>query len=374
MEHDPMEDNYRASDGAELRAGSASLPDHVDPSSEVYLKPLGLRGGAALAWRALEVIVQCDGLVQRFTADDASVLKWSERIGGAVQVRVPLRLNALQAPRAELAGLQLDRPLIMGVLNVTPDSFSDAGDHAETDVAIAAGRAMIDQGADIVDVGGESTRPRATQPVEQDERARALPVIKALAGGGGTISVDTRRAAIMEDALEAGAAIINDVSALTGDPQSMAVVAASTAPVILMHMQGTPETMQDDPSYQCAPLDIFDWLDGRIKACEAAGIARQRIIVDPGIGFGKTVDHNLSILRDLAVFHGLGCALAVGVSRKAFIGRLSGAAAPKERLPGSLAAMLHTVAQGTHIVRVHDVAETAQALAIQGALFPPDDV
>jgi len=373
MEHDPVENNVRANDGAGLRTGSVALPGYVDPSSEIYLKPLGLRGGTALAWRELEVIARCDGLVQRFATDDASVLKWSEGIGGAVQVSVSLRLNALRVPRVPLAGLRFDRPLIMGVLNVTPDSFSDAGDHAETDIAIAAGRAMIDQGADIVDVGGESTRPRATQPVEHEERARVLPVIKALAGEGGTISVDTRRAAIMEVALEAGAAIVNDVSALTGDPQSMAVVAASTAPVILMHMQGTPETMQDDPSYGCAPLDIFDWLDARIKACEAAGIARQRIIVDPGIGFGKTVDHNLDILRDLTVFHGLGCALAVGVSRKAFIGRLSGAAVPKERLPGSLAAVLHTVAQGAHIVRVHDVAETAQALAVQRALLSGDD-
>ncbi|MCH8834947.1 MAG: dihydropteroate synthase, partial [Proteobacteria bacterium] len=189
-----------------------------------------------------------------------------------------------------------------------------------------------------------------------------------LSEAGFVVSVDTRHARVMEAALDAGAAIINDITALTGDPGSMAVAAARGAPVILVHMQGEPRTMQDEPRYEDAALDVYDYLAGRVAACEAAGVERTRIAVDPGIGFGKTVDHNVRILNRLALYHGLGCALVLGVSRKSFIARLSRGEAPKQRLAGSLAAALAAVAQGAHILRVHDVAETRQALSAWSAI------
>ena len=277
-------------------------------------------------------------------------------------------LERIGAPRAPFARLALDTPRVMGVINVTPDSFSDGGDFADAGTAIAAGHAMCAAGADILDVGGESTRP-GSDPVTPDaERARVLPVIEALAAAGATVSIDSRRAAVMRAALAAGAAVVNDVSALSADPDSPAVVAAAGAPVVLMHMLGEPKTMQRDPVYVDAPLDVYDTLEARIAACEAAGIPRQRIAVDPGIGFGKTLDHNLAILRDIGIFHGLGCALLLGVSRKSFITLIAGEAAPKERLPGSLAAALAGLDRGVQIVRVHDVAETVQALAVWRAI------
>jgi dihydropteroate synthase len=227
---------------------------------------------------------------------------------------------------------------------------------------------MAEAGADIVDVGGESTRPGSSPVEEAEELDRAIPVVEALAAEGITVSIDTRKAAVMKAALQAGAKMINDVSALRADAGSLAVAAGHDGPVILMHMLGTPETMQQDPHYDYAPLDIFDFLEHRMAAFVEAGIARERLIVDPGIGFGKTIAHNLEVLRDLAVLHGLGCPLMVGASHKGFIGRLSSQAPPKARLPGSLACALHAVTQGAHIVRVHDVAETVQALNIWRAV------
>lgn len=256
----------------------------------------------------------------------------------------------------------------MGAINVTPDSFSDGGDRFARDTAVAAGRALAEAGAHIVDVGGESTRPRAMPPSQSEELARVIPVVEALAGDGLVVSIDTRRPMVMAEAARAGAKIINDVSALGADPASLSVAASHGGPVVLMHMQGTPETMQREPRYDYAPLDVFDFLEARIEACVAAGIPRERLIVDPGIGFGKTVAHNLEILRDVAVLHGLGCPVMVGVSRKSFIGRLSANEPPKARVAGSVAAVLHAVSQGVQIVRVHDVAETRQALSVWGAI------
>ena len=260
----------------------------------------------------------------------------------------------------------------MGVLNVTPDSFSDGGDFAEPYDAIAHGRAMAEAGADIVDVGGESTRPGSQPPSEAEEMRRVVPVIRALADDGLLVSVDTRRAAVMDAALDAGARIVNDMSALGYDPEARTVVARRGAWVVLAHMQGTPDTMQKRPRYDDASLDVFDALAAHVNAAEASGIPRSRMIVDPGIGFGKTARHNLEILRDLALFHGLGCPLLVGASRKSFVGRLSAGEAPKARLPGSLAAGLHALGEGAHILRVHDVAETRQALAIWQGIRDPE--
>ena len=268
----------------------------------------------------------------------------------------------LVTPRAPLAGLPKDRTAIMGILNITPDSFSDGGQHADAGIAITAARMMAAAGADIVDIGAESTRPRATPVDTPTESARLAPVLDGL--GGINWSIDTRKAAIMAEALDAGAVLVNDVSALGHDPAALALVAARGCPVVLMHAQGSPATMQDAPRYDDVLLDVYDWLSARIVVCVAAGIDRSRIIVDPGIGFGKGLAHNLALLRGLALFHGLGVPVLLGASRKALIGRLAGELAPGDRLPGSLALALHAAAQGVQVVRVHDVAETAQALAV----------
>jgi dihydropteroate synthase len=278
------------------------------------------------------------------------------------------RLAKLAAPRRPWAGLALDRPLVMGILNVTPDSFSDGGDFVDQERAIAHGKAMLAEGAEIIDVGGESTRPGATPVEPAVERARVAPVVATLAAAGAVVSIDTRHAAVMGEAVEKGARIVNDVSALTGDPASRKVVAATGAAVVLMHMQGEPRTMQQNPTYDSAPVEVADYLASRLADCVASGIAPERVVVDPGIGFGKDRGHNLELLERIAMLHGLGCGILLGVSRKSIIGRLTNSVAAKDRLPGSLAAELHGIGQGVQIVRVHDVAETRQAIAVWQAI------
>ncbi len=276
-------------------------------------------------------------------------------------------LAALTSARAPLAGLPAGRTAVMGIINVTPDSFSDGGRNAAPDVAIAAARAQVAAGADIIDIGAESTRPKADIVDLATEQARLAPVLAGLAGLHW--SIDTRKAGIMAMALDHGAVLINDVSALSHDPAALALVAARGCPVVLMHAQGDPATMQDAPAYDDALLDVYDWLAARVDACVAAGIDRSRIMIDPGIGFGKTLAHNLAILQGVALLHGLGVPVLLGASRKALVGRLAeaGGAAevlPDARLPGSIAIALHAAACGVQVVRVHDVPETVQALAV----------
>jgi len=277
------------------------------------------------------------------------------------------RLEALTSPRAPLAGLALSgrgaRTWIMGVCNVTPDSFSDGGDHADAVAGIAFARRLVEAGADIIDIGGESTRPGATPVSRGEELDRVLPVVEALAADGVLVSIDTRHAEVMSAAISAGAAIVNDVAALT-EPGALDVVARSKAAVILMHMRGTPETMQARPAYDDVVGEVFDWLADRISACHAAGIGHDRIAIDPGFGFGKTVEHNAALLAQIGRFHGLGCGLAAGLSRKSFIGAWTGESDAKARMPGSLAAAVAVAAQGAQVVRVHDVAETRAALSV----------
>ena len=369
---------------------SSDLPRGLSPSARVYLRPIGLLSGdvaeAALAsgaarrlaggrfaFSACEVLVRDAGAISATIAGIDAIVDWEAAAG-------PLEL--LSAPRAPFCGIAMDRPAIMGVINVTPDSFSDGGDNADTETAIAHGRAMAEAGAAILDVGGESTRPGSDPVDAETELARVLPVIAGLVGdradAGVPVSIDSRRGAVMAAALDAGAVLVNDVSALSFDEGSLGVVADSGAPVVLMHTLGDPKTMQLEPVYDCAPLDVYDYLEERIEACLAAGIGRERIAIDPGIGFGKTppsgeshLGHNIEILQRLGLFHGLGCALLLGVSRKSFIGRLAGVEAPKDRLPGSLAAGLAGLDQGVQMLRVHDVAETMQALAVWDALTAP---
>ncbi len=279
-------------------------------------------------------------------------------------------LNRLSAPRSAFAGLSLDRPRIMGILNVTPDSFSDGGRHLDEDRAVEHGLAMMRDGADIIDIGAESTRPGA-QPVPAEEQMRrAIPVVGRLARHGAVVSMDTRSAAVMRAALAAGARILNDVSALTHDPDSLGVAAASTAGVVLMHMRGAPETMNTAPAYADPALDVFDELEQRVQACETAGIPRGRLLVDPGIGFAKRMTHGAAIARALSLFHGTGCGVMVGFSRKGLIARWAKEVEPGARLPGSLAAALLAFSQGVQVVRVHDVAATAQARDVWEALSP----
>jgi dihydropteroate synthase len=265
------------------------------------------------------------------------------------------------------AGLSLDRPLVMGVVNVTPDSFSDGGEAFAFDDALARAYRMLEDGADIIDIGGESTRPGAAKVSLEEEIRRTAPVVERLARDGAKVSIDSRHADVMQAALNVGAVILNDVSALSG-PGSLAVASCSNAAIVLMHMQGQPGTMQANPTYADAPGEVLVYLKSRVAACEAVGIARERIAVDPGIGFGKTVAHNLQILKRLDLYRDLGLPLLLGVSRKSFIGQVTGEADSQHRLPGSLAAALWAVEQGAAIVRVHDVAETAQALKVWAAI------
>jgi dihydropteroate synthase len=256
----------------------------------------------------------------------------------------------------------------MGVVNVTPDSFSDGGEFLDPAAAIAHGLRLHAEGADIVDVGGESTRPGAAAVPADEEIRRVVPVIEALAGAGVLVSIDTRTAAVMRAGIAAGARMINDISALRHDPEALATAGASGLPVVLMHSQGEPATMQVAPTYELAPLDVFDHLAARVQAWTDAGHDRAHLVIDPGIGFGKTLEHNLQILSQLGLYLGLGLPVLLGVSRKSFIGRLAGGAAPADRLPGSLAAALRGAAAGIALLRVHDVAATQQALAVWRAL------
>lgn len=290
------------------------------------------------------------------------------RLGGLSDLTA-LQRDGFGAPRADFAGLTMDCPRIMGILNVTPDSFSDGGRFQEQAAALTQARAMA-AAADILDIGGESTRPGAVDVDEDEEIARTAPVIAALrAGGAGIrISIDTRKAVVAAAALDAGADIVNDVAALGHDPQMAGVVARSGAKVILMHAQGTPAAMQADPSYPNVLLDVYDFLQEKLSMADAAGIAREKIVLDPGIGFGKTVAHNLALIRGLSLFHGLGCPILLGASRKRFIGTISGTEDASARMPGSLSVALAGLAQGVQITRVHDVVESRQAFALWRAV------
>ncbi|MBI4184440.1 MAG: dihydropteroate synthase [Proteobacteria bacterium] len=372
--------------------GSFRLTDPglaAEPAGRVYLRPVGLLTGAgaraaveagaarwlaggAVAFLALEVLVRSDDTVARRAGPLAEVVAWAGAQAAPLAEHVAATIERLAAPRPPFAGLALDRPRLMGVVNVTPDSFSDGGDAFLAADARARGLDLVAAGAELIDIGGESTRPGSEAVSENEELARVMPVIEGLrrepAAADAVLSIDTRRARVMRAAVDAGARVVNDVTALAGDPGSLDAVARSGAAAVLMHMRGEPRTMQENPTYAYAPLDVFDALAARVAAAEAAGIARARIAVDPGIGFGKTVAHNLEILGHLALFHGLGCALALGVSRKSFIGRLSRGEPPKGRIAGTIAANQVGLAQGAQVLRVHDVAEARQALAVWRAI------
>jgi dihydropteroate synthase len=340
----------------------------------IYVRPLGriasteavrppelglvVAGRENLRFAAAEIAERERGVAQRRLVTAAEL---AGEAGGALSAVLP----RIQQTRPPLAGLAMDRPRIMGIVNVTPDSFSDGGRWLDAGAAIAHGLQLAAEGADILDIGGESTRPGAEPIGMEEELRRVIPVIAALANQvRAPISIDTRNAGVMRRAADVGARIINDVAALGHDPDALRAAAETGLPVVLMHAQGDPRTMQLDPRYDDVVLDVYDWLAARIAVCEAAGIPRSRIIVDPGIGFGKTADHNSALIGSLSILHGLGCPILLGASRKSFIGRLSGGAPADQRLPGSVAAALLGAAQGAQILRVHDVAATRQALTI----------
>jgi dihydropteroate synthase len=341
----------------------------IPPSARLYLRPTAfvdapfgrdgqvLRLAGGLLWfSAFEVIAVEDGrrVAERLVPVER-IEAFFDQIDPDQAESARKSILRITSPRPPLTlgerVVRLDQPQVMAILNMTPDSFSDGGAHLDDPVAAAdAGFAMAQAGAAIIDVGGESTRPGAQTVWE--------------VAGGAAVSIDTRKAAVMEAALGAGAHIVNDVSALCWDPRSIEVLAERSCPVVLMHHQGTPETMQQRPSYGDALIEVYDWLEARIAAAEAGGIARERIIVDPGIGFGKTVRHSLALLNGMSLFHGLGCPIVLGASRKRLIGALSNEAPVGERLGGSVALALLGAAQGVQILRVHDAAETLQALRV----------
>jgi dihydropteroate synthase len=300
--------------------------------------------------RTSSELVPVESIESRF--DDDMAGQWQ----ALTSARAPLQLGE--------RAIRLDQPQVMGIVNVTPDSFSDGGRFADSAAAAEAGADMAAGGAAIVDVGGESTRPGAKTVWEGDEIERVIPVVRQLAMSGAAVSVDTRKADVMTAAIDAGARMVNDVSALTHDGRSGGVIAASDVPVVLMHHKGSPETMQDDPRYDDVLVEIYLWLEERIAAAESAGIKRERIMVDPGFGFGKNVGHNLELMNGLAMFHSLGCPVVIGASRKRTIGALSGEAPANGRLGGSIAFAIKAAEQGAQLLRVHDVPETVQALRI----------
>jgi dihydropteroate synthase len=318
-----------------------------------------LAGGIA-AFTHAEIVTRSDGGTRR------SFVTYGE-----AKAAMPSTVEVIERPRPAFAGVAMDRPAIMGIINVTPDSFSDGGRHNAPDAGIVHGQTLAAEGAAILDVGGESTRPGAEDVAGEEELARVLPIVRALSEAGHVVSIDTRKARVMAAAVAAGAAIVNDVSGLGFDPASLATAARLGNPVVLMHAQGTPKTMQLDPRYDDVALDVYDYLEARIAACAAAGLPRPLLAADPGIGFGKTSRHNIELLQQLTLFHGLGVPLLIGLSRKGFTGALTGEADPRERVHGSVQGAVQAALNGAQILRVHDVKATRQALAVAFAVADP---
>ncbi|WP_284055118.1 dihydropteroate synthase [Stakelama marina] len=357
----------------------ASIPAHAD----LYLRPvqfvdspIGLDGQVArlaggLVWfAAYELIAVTGG--RRVVQQPVPVAGFEallDSVSAAQRERLSLLAELISAARAPIiAGervLRLDQPLVMGILNMTPDSFSDGGANmGDPDAAAQAGFDMGTAGAAMVDVGGESTRPGAKTVWEGDEVERTRPVIERLARSGTPVSIDTRKAAVMEAALSAGAHIVNDVAALLWDDRALEVVAKAGCPVVLMHSPEPTKGPHGGSGYGDVLTETFDWLEARIEAVVAGGVERAKIIVDPGIGFGKAMQDNLALLNGLSLFHGLGCPVLLGASRKRMIGALSNEAPVGERLGGSIALALKGAEQGVQLLRVHDVPETVQALRV----------
>jgi dihydropteroate synthase len=340
----------------------------------LYLRPIGflygdtaakaIAEGLALPLAGGPIVFTAAELIEGTPGAAKRRLVTAQDLARSRDADLNLVLERVTALRPAFAGLSLTRPLIMGIVNVTPDSFSDGGLYDTTEGAIVHAAELAKEGADIVDVGGESTRPGSDAVEEGEELSRVIPVLEGLAGFHAAISIDTRKARVARAAAKAGAKIFNDVSALTYDRESLSAAAETGLSIILMHAKGEPKTMQDAPRYDDVALEVYDYLAGRVEAAEAAGIDRSRIAIDPGIGFGKTLAHTLTLLANLSLLHGLGLPLLVGASRKRFISGVAGGETPQSREAGSFAVALVAAAQGAQILRVHDVAGTRQALSV----------
>ena len=338
-------DQVSAVADAVAQAGAnATLVDHgldVVARASQIVAAAGRTGGASLA-EPLRTVME------------RALASWAGEVPS-----VPTRAGALPTD---------ERPVVMGIVNVTPDSFSDGGEHATTEAAVAHGRSLAAAGADVLDVGGESTRPGAEEVDAETELARVVPVVEALAGDGAVVSVDTTKAAVARAAVGAGAAIVNDVSAGALDDELLPVVAELGVPYVLMHMLGTPRTMQQDPTYDDVVADVFRFLAVQLDRCVEAGIAAEHVLVDPGIGFGKTTEHNLELLAGLRQFTSLGRPVLVGASRKRFLGDVVDAPEPTDRVVASSATAAMAVSSGASVLRVHDVPETLQAVRTAAAV------
>jgi len=352
-------------------------------TDSIYIRPIALaespqseeggaiRLGGSLVWASrFALIRRRDGkVVSRQRLGSRELPTAISALPAAVAAEAQAQWQDLARVHAPLQCgprvLRLGQPLVMGILNVTPDSFSDGGKFLDKPAsALEHAHGMLEAGGAIIDVGGESTRPGAAAVWEGDEERRVVPVIEALASAGAAISIDSRRASVIGAALRAGAHIVNDVSALRHDPRTAALVAQSGAPVVLMHAPGDASDLHGDGHYRDVVLDVFDMLRERRDAALAAGIARDRIVIDPGIGFGKTLAENLLLINALPIFHALGQPILFGASRKRLIGALAGEVPAHKRMPGSLMMAVAAAQAGVHIVRVHDVPETVQALQV----------
>ena len=356
--------------------------DHL----KFYLQPLGfLRGcspstdefptiaGGKLKFSLLKIISRTNGGISSEIVSSANFEEYLNKRTTSEADELRGIMENIVRNRSEIKlpdghSLTWEKPILQGILNVTPDSFSDGGVFDDSSFAVTHALEMSNAGAGIIDVGGETTKPGAKPVPIEIEKKRVIPVIKELSQKILCISIDSRNADVMDAAVKAGAHIINDVSALEHDPKSIEVVKESGAPVILMHAQGNPDVMQKDPKYECAILDIYDYLKSRIDYCVKNGIDKDKIIVDPGIGFGKTVEHNLEILANISIFHGLGVPILIGVSRKSFIGKITNEEVANKRITGSIAAAQVCFEQGIQIARVHDVDETENAILVYNAI------
>lgn len=352
---------------------------HGSVYNKIYIQPLGiLRGcvasgavksghalwlaGGPLAFNMVKVIFRQTGaryeevLVPIFKLD-----QFASGLSAIQQQKVSVLFRKISDARPAMGPLEWGWPLLQGIVNVTPDSFSDGGQYNSPGLAIDHARSLIRAGADIIDIGGESTRPGSSRVTVDEELDRVMPVIEGLSDISVPISIDTRSRQVMECALKAGAGIINDVSALSHDNHALEYMSGQDCPVILMHALNSPDTMQNNPQYDDVLLDVYDYLEKRLEICQNAGIDPDRLIIDPGIGFGKTVDHNVELLANLSLFHGLGAPVLLGVSRKSFIGSVTAGKNADERLAGSLAFGQTGYEQGIQILRIHDVRESRQA-------------
>lgn len=317
--------------------------------------------GGPMGFNVVRAFVRDGEKVDTLIGTVSDLLSWAKRNNRLEEIEE--KLIMISSPREAIEGMSFDKPRLVGILNVTPDSFSDGGKYLNISAALRHAEYLIQSGADIIDIGGESTRPGAKSVDAEVESERVLPAIKELANRT-LVSVDTRKSYVMKRAVDSGAKIINDISGFTADSKSLAFAASIKSPLILMHSKGDPSTMQRHPNYKDVLLDIFDFLSDRISICEKIGISRKRLIIDPGIGFGKNDFHTKRIAKHLSVFHSLGCPILVGFSRKSFIGRWSGSESVNNRLPGSIASVLWSMSKGIQMFRVHDVEETRQAIKI----------